>query len=214
MSEKKKSASAGGAAAGAQRKKQRPPPLQTMDSGMVADPNSVAAAQFALPTMRNMFVPQQQIVVTPAAQPWEVQEQTQLDRLHRLMCFPNESLLNKSIKIAAHLNAKTVRDVACRLRIMEENTSLAFQNRQQDEVDQFLNRGDAILAELQSIPSRDRTDDQNNRLNNLMREFITNTRTCRSQLDGRGLKIPVQFVTVPELPELTRSDKSTSSSKS
>ena len=210
MSEKKKlSSSSSSAAGGGQKKKPRPPPLVVSDAPPpVPGP---PGGNFALPTMRHtgMFVPNQQIMVTPSAQIWDIQEQTQLERLQRVMCFPNESLLNRSIKIAAHLSAKTVRDVACRLKAMEENVIPSA--KPTDEIDRFLMRGETIISELQTNPVHNRTEDQVARLNNLMREFITGTRECRSKLDGRQLKIPVQYVPVPELPEFLKGTEKSSS---
>ena len=175
---------------------------------------SAAPTSFTLPTMRGAGAPiyNQQYIMTPAAQPWEIQEQSQLEKLNRNMCFPNESLMNRSIKIAAHLGKKTVRDVAARLKTMEENSSGS--SRPQDDVDRVLSRTDAILAELQSIPSRNRTEAQTERLHALIREFIANTKDTRTKLDQKSLKIPVQFVPSPELPESLRNVLTSASAQS
>jgi len=220
---KKKSAAAKDtqAAAGdkpAAKKKGRPPPLQTQPDPAMSFPGAPASlmnpGSFALPTMRNMFMspPTQQIVVSPATQVWDLTEQTQLDRLHRVMCFPNESLLNKSIKISAHLNGKTARDVACRLKVMEETDT--SQPRALDDIDRQLARGEAIIAELQAIPSRDRTEQQTARMNALLKEFTALAKDSRSKLDAKRLSIPIQMVHIPEVPMANEQRMGSSSSSS
>jgi len=205
MLEKKKSSGSQGsssnASSGNSKKKARPPPLEVSDATANA---AQGLPTFSLPTVRNMYnfpPPNQQIVVTPAAQLWDIQEQAQLERLHRSICFPNESLLNKSIKIAGLLNHKTIRDVASRVKLMEEAAQMAPPvNRSPDEVDRLLTKSDAILAELQAIPARERTDEQNVRMNNLVKDFVATSKTCKTSLESKGSKIPIQLLQTPELP--------------
>ena len=199
MSESKKK-SAANTDDSPQKKKARPPPLSMNDSAPIPFPQPT----FSLPTMRGAAMySQQHYVVLPSSQLWDSQEQAQLERFHRTICFPNESLLSKSIKIAASLQKKTVRDVAARLKLMEEFSSSP--SRQEDDVDRILNRGDAILAELTTIPARNRTEEQNEKLQHLLREFTSSTRDVKAKLDQKQLKIPTQFVANPEVPENLRS---------
>ena len=201
MSERKKASAAGGSSTSSspQKKKARPPPVEVADSGSIPLP----PPSFALPTMRGAgLYNHQQIIVTPAAQLWDVQEQGQLERLHRVLCYPNESLLNKSIKIAAHLSKKTVRDVACRLTAMEESTVVS--TRPEDEVTRMLNRNDAIIAELQQVPSRARTDEEEAKLKTLLNEFVNVARQSRTKLEQKDLKVPLQLVPIPQIPEAFR----------
>jgi len=196
MSDPKKTSSS---SAGVTKKKDRPPPLEVD----MSNPMHPAGA-LSIPTMRGVggMYMGQQIIVTPAAQSWDVQEQTQLERLQRVMCFPNESLLNKSIKISAFLANKTVRDVACRLKLMEETASRMY--RHLDELDRILNRNDGIITELQNFPSTQRTSEQNSKIFEFMNDFISSSKIAKNSLDIKGLKLPVHILSIPESPQRTK----------
>lgn len=176
------------------QKKQRPPPLD-VETNMMPPPT--------LPTPLNGIsslhtVP---LVLQPSQASWDLKEQSQLDRISRQMCFPRESLVNRSIKIAAFLRTKTVRDVASRLKLMEDTEALRM--HEVDEVEGLLQRCDTILNELQSIPQVHRTSQQNQAMLELMNEFVDLSSKVKEALDSRELKIPVHLISVPSLsPEL------------
>ncbi|KAH9261469.1 hypothetical protein BASA81_000125 [Batrachochytrium salamandrivorans] len=166
------------------RRTKRPPPVDTADF-----PASLSGNL-------NMLFPiqQQPIVSFPAQANWDLAEQRELDRLARGMS-PADSLLSRSLRISAFLPSKNAREVAMRLKMMQESAkptstdSSAGFPPPPNEMDMNQDRMDRILLEL-NVLGRDNKP----RALELIQEFTRLATGCKQGLDALNARIPTSLI--------------------
>lgn len=166
-------------------------------------PSPVVTADFSasLAGNLNMLFPiqQQPVVSFPAQANWDLAEQRELDRLARGMGSA-DSLLNRAVRISAFLPSKNAREVAMRLKMMQESAKPAYVDGSAgfapNEVDMSQDRMDRILLEL-NVLGRDNKP----RALELIQEFTRLALGCKHGLDALNARIPTSLINLDAPPE-------------